>query len=67
VDAHPAVQQYVCVSQTRKMDFLCERVIRQFARAGGNARFRCVTRPEPGRTGEKEGIYGFARHEPCSA
>lgn len=67
VDAHPSVQQYVCVSQTRKMDFLCERVIRQFARAGGNARFRCVTRPKAGRTVGEEGLYDFARHESCSA
>jgi hypothetical protein len=67
VDAHPSVQQYVCVSQTRKMDFLCERVIRQFTRLHGSAQFRCVTRPEAGRTVGKEGLYGFARHESCSA
>jgi hypothetical protein len=71
VDAHPSVQQYVCVSQTRKMDFLCERVIRQFTRTAGSAQFRCVTRPDADRTISstigKEGRYGFARHESCSA
>lgn len=63
VQTHPWVREYVCVSQTRKMDVLCERVIRQFTRGDGDARLGRISRPAPG----KEGIYGFARHESCPA
>ncbi|WP_454766714.1 hypothetical protein [Cupriavidus campinensis] len=63
VDTHPWVPQYVYVSQTRKMDFLCERVVRQLGRLGVPARFGSVIRPEAG----KEGIHGFARDESCPA